>query len=67
LSGRDEAKKMSRRADGAISSSRIKNGGESREDGVKVETIFKGTVRKEFGFAEDHGVRSKRRRQPHLK
>jgi hypothetical protein len=40
---------------------RIKNGGESREDGVKIEAIFKGTARKEFEFAEDHGVPSKRR------
>jgi hypothetical protein len=46
---------------------RVKNGGESREDGVKIEVIFKGAARKEFGFAEDHGVRSKRRWGPHLK
>jgi hypothetical protein len=46
---------------------RVKNGGESQEDGVKIEAIFKGTKRKEFGFTEDHGVRSKRRCEPHLK
>jgi hypothetical protein len=43
------------------------NGGESREDGVKVEAIFKGTASKEFGFAEDHGVQSKKRCEPHIK
>jgi hypothetical protein len=46
---------------------RVKNGGESREDGVKVEAIFKGTARKELGFAEDHGVRSDRWCEAHLK
>jgi hypothetical protein len=46
---------------------RAKNEGESREDGVKVEAIFKETARKEFEFAEDHGVRSKRRCKPRLK
>jgi hypothetical protein len=58
---------MRRRGDEPTSSSRLKNGGESREDGVKVEAIFKWTARKEFGLAKDHGVRSKRRYEPHLK
>jgi hypothetical protein len=39
---------------------RVTNRGESREDGVKVEAIFKGIGRKEFEFAEDHGVGRKR-------
>jgi hypothetical protein len=46
---------------------RVKNEGESREDGVKVEAIFKGTARKEFGFADDHGVGSKRRCESRLR
>jgi hypothetical protein len=58
---------MTRRGNGRISSSRVKNGGEKREGWVKVEAIFKETARKEFGFAEDPGVRSKRPCEPHLK
>jgi hypothetical protein len=57
---------MTRRGDGPISSLRVKNGGENREDGVKVQAIFKGTARKDFGFAEDPGVQSKRLCEPHL-
>jgi hypothetical protein len=65
--GEDRQGEMKRRGDGPTSSSRVKNGGESREVGVKVEAIFKGTARKEFGFAEDHGVRSTKRCETHLK